>query len=97
MRRVVRGLLLAAVWAVVMTCTSLPTQAADEQSASGVRSGRRYWIEQAERDRDRERQRRQEDDQYRRENDERQRRWTDWWSQRQQPPVPAPSDSGTSE
>jgi len=92
MRVVVRGLLLAAVWAAVTMSGPLLTQAADEQAQPGVRSGRRYWLEQAERDRDRERQRREDDEQYRRQNDERQRRWADWWSQRQ-PPPPTPSDS----
>jgi hypothetical protein len=92
-RRAVRGLVLAAVWAVVTTSVPLPTLAADEPSQPTIRSGRRYWLEQADRDRDRERQRRQEADQYRRQDDERQRRWSDWWSQRQAAPLPTTPES----
>ena len=88
--RAAQRLLVVAVWALAMTSIPVPTLAADEQGAPSARSGRRYWVEQAERDRERERQRRQETEDYRRQNDERQRRWSDWWSQHQQPPPAAP-------
>lgn len=91
MNRRLRGLLLVAVSAVAMTSIPGSTLAADDQTGPNPnsRSGRRYWLEQAERDRERERQRRQETEQYRRQNDERQRRWNDWWSERQPPRAPA--------
>jgi hypothetical protein len=91
MDRRLRRLLLVAVSAVVMTSIPVSTLAADDQAGPNTnsRSGRRYWLEQAERDRERERQRRQQTEEYRRQNDDRQRRWNEWWSERQQPRPPA--------
>lgn len=92
MGRLTRFAVMLALSVLIVGWLRVPVPAAEEPSSPSSRSSRRYWLEQADRNRDRERQRAQETEDYRRQSEERQRRWDEWWRDRQQPTRTPPSE-----
>jgi hypothetical protein len=76
---VARLLVVMTIASIILQAVPRPGLAAEAEPSARSGSGRRYWLQQAERDRERDRARERQIEQYRREDLERERRALEWW------------------